>query len=101
MLSSFLRTWRFIASHPLASRRRRAALSRWLRWQLGSRLLPYPVLYPWIGDAKLVVERGMTGATGNLYCGLHEFFDMALVLHFLRPGDLFLDIGANVGAYTV
>lgn len=22
-------------------------------------------------------------------------------LHFLRPGDLFLDIGANVGTYTV
>lgn len=43
----------------------------------------------------------MTGATGNIYCGLHEFADMALVMHALRPGDLFLDIGANVGSYTV
>jgi FkbM family methyltransferase len=43
----------------------------------------------------------MTGATGNVYCGLHEFEDMAFVLHALRPGDLFVDVGANVGAYTV
>ncbi|MDD5034068.1 MAG: FkbM family methyltransferase [Methylococcaceae bacterium] len=26
---------------------------------------------------------------------------MALVLHSLRPGDLFVDVGANVGSYTI
>ena len=31
----------------------------------------------------------------------HEFADMAFVLHFLRPGDLFADVGANVGSYTI
>ena len=43
----------------------------------------------------------MLGATQNIYVGLHEFVDMMLPLHFLREGDLFLDIGANVGSYTV
>jgi FkbM family methyltransferase len=43
----------------------------------------------------------MAGATGNVYCGLHEFEDMTFVLHLLRPGDLFVDVGANVGSYTV
>jgi FkbM family methyltransferase len=43
----------------------------------------------------------MTGATGNVYCGLHEFEDMAFVLHALRAEDLFVDVGANVGSYTV
>ena len=56
---------------------------------------------PLVEEALLVVEKGMTGATGNIYCGLHEFADMTLVLHLLRPGDLFLDAGANVGSYTV
>ena len=27
--------------------------------------------------------------------------DMACVFHFLRPGDGFLDVGANVGIYTI
>ena len=26
---------------------------------------------------------------------------MAFLLHFLRPSDLFIDIGANVGSYTI
>lgn len=47
------------------------------------------------------MERGMTGATGNYYCGLHEFEDMAFILNLLRPNDLFVDIGANIGSYTV
>jgi len=60
-----------------------------------------PVVVPWIGTTSLVVERGMTGATMNVYCGLQEAADMAFVLHLLRPDDRFLDIGANVGTYTI
>src|SRR4029077_6652553 len=55
----------------------------------------------WIAGQHLAVRGGMTGATGNIYVGLNEFVDMMLPLHFLREGDLFLDIGANVGSYTV
>jgi FkbM family methyltransferase len=100
-LRSVLRTWRFIAEHPLGRRRRLNCLARWARWQLVSRLSSQPVICPFVNDAKLAVEPGMTGATGNVYVGLHEFADMAFILHVLRPGDLFLDLGANVGSYTV
>jgi FkbM family methyltransferase len=43
----------------------------------------------------------MTGATGNVYCGLYEFADRGFLLHFLRADDLFIDIGANISSYTV
>jgi FkbM family methyltransferase len=43
----------------------------------------------------------MTAATGNVYVGLYECADMAFLLHVLRPDDLFVDIGANIGSYTV
>jgi len=39
-----------------------------------------------------LVEKG-SGATGCVYSGLSEFEDMAFVMHFLREGDLFFDIG--------
>src|SRR3984893_15374669 len=86
---------RFFASHPLTHTSPIKAWQRWLSWQIKSRLRD-EVNAPWIGG-----QSGMTGATGNVYVGLHEFADMMFLLHFLRERDLFLDIGANVGTYTV
>jgi FkbM family methyltransferase len=91
----------FVRNHPLG---RRAPLRAWaniLAWQIRSRLARGAVRCRWVGESVLMVRRGMTGATGNLYVGLHEFADMGFVLHFLRRGDLFVDVGANVGSYTV
>jgi FkbM family methyltransferase len=100
-LSSLLQTFRFLRSHPLASRHLGSAMLRWGRWQIGSRLLSSDVIVPFVDDSVLAVRAGMTGATGNVYAGLHEFADMAFVYHCLRRDDLFVDVGANVGAYSV
>ena len=54
-----------------------------------------------MNNARVVVRTGETGFTGNIYCGLDEFQDMAFLLHALRKEDLFVDIGANVGSYTL
>ena len=101
MVASLFNLARFISRHSLTRGHQLAAWLRIIRWQIGSRLLKHPLIIPWVGKTKLIIERGMVGATGNLYCGLHEFEDMGFVLHFLRSDDLFLDIGANVGTYTV
>jgi FkbM family methyltransferase len=91
---------RFFATHPLTCDAPLGAWSRFLSWQLRSRI-QREILFPWIEGQRLAVRRGMTGATGNIYVGLHEFADMIVPLHLLRADDLFLDIGANVGSYTV
>lgn len=96
-----IRMLRFITNHPLNSARRVNAVRRFITWQIGSRLAPGPVAISFVNDAKLLVSTGMTGATGNIYTGLHEFEDMAFVLHVLRSTDVFVDVGANIGSYTV
>src|SRR5690349_4244048 len=98
---SLHQTLRFIWNHPLAARRRTASLVDFLKWQVGSRLLAGSFAMPFVNDTRLLIRRGMTGATGSLYVGLHEFEDMAFMLHLLRPEDLFVDVGANVGSYVV
>lgn len=87
--------------HPLNADGRLRAIGRVLRWQLAARLVPGPIALPFVEGTRLFATRGMTGATGNWYCGLHEAAEMGFLLHLLRPGDLFLDVGANVGAFTV
>jgi FkbM family methyltransferase len=98
---SIFSTLSFIWRHPLNQHGKLRALLRFFRWQLGSRLLPQTIALPFVNETNLFARRGMTGATGNWYCGLHEYRDMGFVLHFLRADDLFLDIGANIGSYTV
>src|ERR1700687_3946356 len=90
----------FIASHPLTRDRKLRAFSRLVRWQVESRLWGEMVV-PWVEGTRLAARRGMAGATGNIYCGLHEFEDMAFLLHFLRSDDVFADVGANIGSYTI
>jgi FkbM family methyltransferase len=93
-------TLKFILSHPLNRGKPLSALGRFAAWQVASRVRP-EIEFEWIDGAKLIVSRGMTGATGNIYCGLHEFVEMSFLLHLLRPNDLFLDVGANIGSYTI
>lgn len=94
-------TVRFVLNHPFNRGRKIKALFNLFKWQFFSRVYRLPVIYQFTQNSKLIVWKGLNGATGNLYCGLHEFEDMAFLLHLLRPGDLFMDIGANIGSYTI
>ena len=91
---------RFVSSHPLTCNHKLKAALRVLHWQLRSRINS-EIWIPWIGATGFMARRGMTGITGNIYVGLHEFPDMCFLLHFLRSTDLFIDIGANVGSYSL
>jgi FkbM family methyltransferase len=91
----------FIVDHPLNKNRRISAIVNFLSWQVASRLVGGKRTVDWVNDAKFITRKGETGLTGNQYCGLMEYEDMAFLLHYLRDTDEFYDIGANVGAYTI
>jgi len=101
VVKDLFNTLKFIFNHPAAHNNKWAAFWRFASWQIQSRIFRRPVVYPFIENSKLIVQGGMTGATGNIYTGLHEFEDMMFLLHLLRPGELFVDVGANIGSYTI
>lgn len=98
---SLIQTLKFITDHPLNNRHKFQSLIRFAKWQISSRMMQGEFVYPWIGDAKFFVKKGDFGLTGNIYTGLHEFSDMGFLLHFLRKRDLFVDVGANLGSYSI
>jgi FkbM family methyltransferase len=100
-IRKFKRSLFFIFDHPFNQDRKVRVLWIWFRWQIVSRFRKGKHIHQYVDDAKLYVQQGQAGVTGNIYCGLQEWNDMAFVLHFLRPGDLFLDVGANAGSYTI
>ena len=93
--------FKLILNHPLTRKRRTNTLLNWLFWKIGSRLVPGDVLVPYVNNTLLLVRPGMKGATLNIYVGLAEFNDMSFISHVLRPDDIFYDIGANIGVYTI
>jgi FkbM family methyltransferase len=93
LLSGFL-------AHPVARKKPISTAWRMVHWQLvASKTTPREVRFG--NRSRLLVTKGMSGATGNVYYGLHEFDEMMFFLKVLEPSDLFLDIGANIGSYTV
>lgn len=58
-------------------------------------------IYPFLKHTKFYAKKGLSGIVPNIYFGLHEVEEMSFLLHYLTEKDTFLDIGANVGAYTI
>ncbi len=97
----FFNIIKFIYNHPYNSGNKFSGILKFVKWQFSCLINPYPVIYPFTENSKLIFWRGLTGATGNIYCGLTEYDDMAFLLHLLRNDDLFVDIGANIGVYSI
>jgi FkbM family methyltransferase len=74
---------------------------RFIKWQIASKMIDGDIVVNWVNQSRLLIRRGRPGATLNLYGGLHEFEDMSFVLHALTSKDTFVDVGANIGSYTI
>ncbi len=98
---SIFRTVSIIITHPLNKKNPIRGLFLFFKWQIKSRILRRKIVCNFGTKSKLLVSQGMKGATQNIYCGLQEFSDMGFLLHFLRDSDVFIDVGANIGSYTV
>ena len=86
MLNALRHVWR----HPLDANGRLSGIGRFARWQIATRLLPgATVAIPFPDRPRLLVSRGMYGATQNVYCGLNDFEDMSFLVHYLRQDDVF------------
>ena len=63
-------------------------------------VLKSEVLITFLDDIKCLVKKG-DGISGNYFYKLYEYQDSLFVLHYLKPGDVFYDIGANVGHFSL
>jgi FkbM family methyltransferase len=91
----------FVLGHPMNRNHKLVAVWRFIKWQSTSRITNSDKHFSWIGNTKFKVRRGESGLTMSIYTGLQEFPEMGFLLHFLRNQDTFLDVGANIGSYTI
>ena len=100
-LAQRLATMAEITRHPGNAGRQGAAVLDYLRWNFGHRAMNVDHILPLVEGARLILSGRQNYATLVYACGLWDFPEQAFLLHLLRPGDTFVDVGANVGGYTV
>ncbi len=91
----------FVMKHPSNKKSHFSALLRIIRWQISSRLMPGLIALPFVNKTYLLTKKGMTSATSAWYCGLYDYEEMNFLKNNLSKGDLFIDIGSNVGVYSI
>lgn len=98
---SIFRNIKYILNHPLNRSEKLKTISRIISWQVSQKFQESPVIIPFGEKSRLIIKKGYTGSTGALYMGLHDFQEMTFLLHVLREDDVFYDVGANIGSYSI
>ena len=93
MLKEFLRISRFISNHPLARKKKLLAYKRFIGWQLSQKMVRHPVLYPFVENSVLLIEKGMDPSRmvvidSRTGCAGHGFMAVAAANAIERGADL-------------
>lgn len=92
---------KFVWTHPANRGHRTRALARAIRFQARGRVLRRRTLAK-LGDRSLLwAALHRPGASKVVYANPPDHPEMLVWRRVLHAGDLFLDVGANVGSYTI
>lgn len=94
-------TLRALLTHEAANERQLHPLLRFAGWQLMKRAGSGPITIDAFDGGRLRCYPNSTASNAVIYFGLPDWDEMQFLRAILRPGDGFLDVGANVGVYSI
>ena len=92
---------RYVWSHPANETARVKALARAVTYQVKGRAGSRPTLARVGLGMRIEAPIHATGASKAVYANPPDWSEMLAWRRILRPGDLFVDVGSNVGLYAV
>lgn len=95
------RTTKRIWSHPENRGRRVRAVGGYAAWQLWQRTVRRPWTLTLTPARRIRCHPHSPIAAAVLYYRLPDPMEMRFLLDYLDDGDVFVDVGANLGLYTV
>jgi FkbM family methyltransferase len=87
-------------THPIGRKRPVATLLRLWIWQVWRRTVKTAVVAD-VQGCHILCPPWSNLASAWISVGLHEYAEMRFALDFVRPGDIVVDVGANLGVYSV
>jgi FkbM family methyltransferase len=92
---------RFVWRHPANEGRRGRQLLRAVGYQARGRLLRWPTVIPIGSHSRLIAYPHSTPASKAVYANPPDWPEMIVWKYLLGSGNLFVDVGANVGTYSL
>lgn len=86
--------------NPITANNRVKAMYKYIYFNMVCRIKK-EIHHKGIGGLNFSIQKGDSGLVGNIYYGVYEFNESMFMTHFLRQEDTFLDIGANLGHYSL
>jgi FkbM family methyltransferase len=91
------RTW----NHPSNQSRRVRALASAIEWQVEKRVLRHPRDVAYYGFRLRCYPDSQSASNVIYFTPRYNPDEMDFIAAYLRPGDGFLDVGANIGTYAL
>jgi len=91
----------YVWTHPGNKGKRLRALLRSARFQIRGRILRQRTLARLGNESYVWAYLHRTAASKIVYGNPPDYPEMLVWRRHLQPGDLFIDVGANVGGYTI
>lgn len=102
MPTTALSMLKLIWTHPANQDRRVRAICNAVGWQIYKRAIKRPLSVTVFGNLRLRCYPNSEDSSRILYFnGRPDYHEMDFMRNYLRPGDKFIDVGANVGIYTL
>ena len=99
-LEKLFYTIRLLLNAEGAKGKRSLVLCRFIMLQIRF-LFQKEFIHRWVNNTKLYVTQYRHSSTLCYYFGLFDPEEMSLIKDNLRSDDIFVDVGANIGAYSI
>lgn len=101
-MQNILSIFEYIWTHPANRGRKVRAIVRAIGWQICKRILKKPINIRVFGDLTLRCYPDSPSASLVIYCEESpDYHEMHFMRRYLRSGDNVLDVGANIGVYSL
>lgn len=101
-MTEVLSVLKYIWNHRANHNRRLTVIIYGIAWQFYKRITGRHFDINIFNNIKIRCYPNSTSASSLIYCsGMPDFHEMRFIKDYLREGDGFIDVGANIGVYTL
>jgi len=90
-----------INGHPYASKHFIKSWAYYLLLYIKVRAFSSVLKYHWISGLKIIVDVNDWTFARNIFLRLNEFDHSCFAVHFMKKDEIFVDVGANLGHYSL